>query len=129
MSPTSTLPLYASLLSVLHAELSHLDPGFFETQLPSLSDTILASLDALRTSLIDASPMWEPITGSSKDVWTTVVKNWKRLSEVAMERFGWELGMVGMRAWEREHKRKRDEGEVDLEDLEEGDDAPVLVEM
>jgi A1 cistron-splicing factor AAR2 len=129
LSPTSTLPLYASLLSVLRAELSHLDPGFFETQLPSLSDTILDSLDALRTGLIDASPLWEPITGSSKDVWTTVVKNWKSLSEVAMERFGWELGMVGMRAWEREHKRKRDEGEVDLEDLEEGDDAPVLVEM
>lgn len=54
---------------------------------------------------------------------------WNAVAGVAMERFGWDLGAVRGtlgRGWEA---RAEDGDEVDIEDLEEGEDAPVIVEM
>lgn len=73
-------------------------------------------------------------------MWLEVVAAWEKVSVIAMERFGWELGMIkGGRARKRAYEGKqlgstatprvRDLDEVDLEDLEDGEDAPVIVEM
>lgn len=55
-----------------------------------------------------------------------------------MKKFGWNLESIKLgstrRQLERDQQlgvmnRGRDEDEVDLEDLEEGDEAPVIVEL
>lgn len=125
----SALPLFTSFLTLLTSQLTFLDTSFFAEQMPSLDFYLLGELDALNAALSDANAEWE-----GQEVWKEVIKRWDALSAVAMERFGWELGMIkGSRGRERE-QIKRDPGvysddEIDLDDLEEGEDAPVIVEM
>lgn len=107
--------------------------------MPSLEFYLLEELDALNSSLSDAAAEWSSREGEEGyEVWREVVKRWDLLANVAVEKFGWELGMIkGSRG--RKHgyegeQIKRDPGvysddEVDLDDLEEGEDAPVIVEL
>lgn len=64
-------------------------------------------------------------------MWREVVKRWDALAKVTTAKFGWDLGIIrGSRAkyLSAAGRSKRDEDEVDLEDLEEGEDAPVVVD-
>lgn len=107
--------------------------------MPSLDCHLLEELDALNSSLSDAAAEWATREGEEGyEVWREVVRRWDALANVAVEKFGWELSMIkGSRG--RKHgyegeQIKRDPGvysddEVDLDDLEEGEDAPVIVEL
>lgn len=105
--------------------------------MPSLDTFLLAELDALNSSLSDASAEWSAKQGAEgHEVWLQVVKRWDAMTALAMEKFGWQLGMIkgSRRGAAVVEQLKRDTGvysddEVDLEDLEEGEDAPVIVEM
>ncbi|KPV73637.1 uncharacterized protein RHOBADRAFT_54834 [Rhodotorula graminis WP1] len=106
----SALPLFASFLSTFLAQVDFLDESFFATQLPSLEQ----HLD-------------EAVAG----VWREVVKRWDAVAKLTTAKFGWDLGVIrGSRAkyLSASGRSKRDEDEVDLEDLEEGEDAPVVLD-
>ena len=124
--PTSSLPLYGSFLALFHSQLSFLDPAFFSDQMPGLDIFLLAELDVLCTSLAEAGTEWNAQGGGAAEVWKRVCGAWEAVAEVGMEKFGWELGMV-----RRRHPvvLEKEDDEVDFEDLEEGEDAPVIVEM
>lgn len=133
---STTLPLFASFLQVLHSQFSFLDPSFFSTQLPSLESHLLSSLSSLRSSLSDAAPEWYALPNDSpaREIWDTLVGRWNELAAMSMERFGWELGLIeGTKAKYTELTRKEEEGdgegEVPFEELEEGEDAPVIVDL
>ncbi|KAK4057049.1 hypothetical protein OIO90_001949 [Microbotryomycetes sp. JL221] len=132
----SALPLLAMFLTVLNQQLLFLDQSFFSEQMPSLDTFILQQLDALHANLEDAAPAWstfDQISYPPIKVWHQLIDNWNTLSTNVMTRFGWELKTV--RGSRRQGyagfdlKQQQDNGEVDLEDLEEGEDAPVIVEM
>ena len=136
-----TLRLYADFLDVLATQTGELPNDFFSTQvaMPSLERSLLDDLDELRRALDDAAPQWLalPDAHPSSETWRTVVRNWDRLNDVTTERFGWEIGAIRgggakRKEWEemlvRQARRMDDSGELDIEDLEEGEDAPVIVE-
>ncbi|GAA6038389.1 hypothetical protein JCM8097_007624 [Rhodosporidiobolus ruineniae] len=136
-SPTlnsASLPLFASFLALFHAQLAFLPDDFFTTQLPSLEQHLLDSLAALSNALSDALPAWTAAgetDAAIAEVWKEVIKRWDALAQLAMGKFGWDLGVVkGSRAryTVAEGRAKREEDEVDLEDLEEGEDAPVIMD-
>lgn len=160
LSSNVTLPLFASFLAVVDAHLRYLEPDFFSLHLPSLEQDLVAHLERLRVALSDAAPLWLDKTtafarsssSSSKkeddggvaaaelvgEVWSTLVKRWNALGAIAMEKFGWDLGMIaGTRAPPRPPSRRDDHddtGEGDSEgipfdELEEGEDAPVIVDL
>ncbi|GAA6055121.1 hypothetical protein JCM3770_007451 [Rhodotorula araucariae] len=130
----SSLPLFASFLSTVHAQVDFLEPTFFSTQLPSLEQYLLDSLAQLSNALSDALPAWEELGARDANVagvWREVVKRWDALATLTTAKFGWELGVIrGSRAkyLSRDGRSRRAEDEVDLEDLEEGEDAPVVVD-
>ncbi|BGP42201.1 hypothetical protein JCM10449v2_006206 [Rhodotorula kratochvilovae] len=130
----SSLPLFASFLSTFHAQVDFLEPTFFSTQLPSLEQHLLDSLLHLSNALSDALPAWEELGARDANVagvWREVVKRWDALATLTTAKFGWELGVIrGSRAkyLSREGRSRRAEDEVDLEDLEEGEYAPVVVD-
>lgn len=119
--------------------------------MPGLDLHLLTELDHLCAALSDAAKEWNSRDNSSStstssgsgeaDVWRTVVERWDRLAAQTMERFGWELGMVKgsrkhgyageqkRREVEKEEKVEEWTGEVDLEDLEDGEDGPVILEL
>ncbi|GAA5890814.1 hypothetical protein JCM5296_003429 [Sporobolomyces johnsonii] len=160
-----TLPLFASFLSLFLAQLEFLDPDFFATQLPALETHLVAELEHLRVALSDASAAWQslaqpalastsPLPSSSSAgpaaVWRTLVARWNALAATAMEKFGWDLGLIeGTKAryfelrqakpkkreagalgseWEDEEE-EGDGGGIPFEELEEGEDAPVIVDL
>ncbi|GAA6061971.1 hypothetical protein JCM10212_005215 [Sporobolomyces blumeae] len=129
----TSLPLVASFVQVVAAQLSFLDPTFFSTQLPSLETDLLSSLSDLRRSLSDAASAWYGLASDSpaREIWSTVVSRWNGLSASTMEKFGWDLGMIeGSKARYGELRDEMtDRGEVPFEDLEEGEDAPVIVDL
>ncbi|GAA5963392.1 hypothetical protein JCM3765_003052 [Sporobolomyces pararoseus] len=132
----TTLPLFASFLSVLESQLSFLDSNFFSTQLPSLESHLLSNLSHLRRSLSDSSTDWYslPQDSPASSIWNTLVNRWNQLTAITMEKFGWELGLIeGSKARYGELERMKEKagggGEVPFEDLEEGEDAPVIVDL
>lgn len=130
----SALPLFASFLAVLTRQVAFLDQGFFSDQMPGLDIFLLGELDALLVSLTDAAPYWAQRDGPETEVWRTVVQRWDALTVCVIEKYGWELGMIkGTRkygyAGEQMQRALDRTDEVDIEDLEEGEDAPVIVEL
>lgn len=130
----ASLPLFASFLSVFLAQVQFLEGDFFATQLPSLERDLLDSLSALSQALSDSLTQWTAIgekEPGTATVWKEVVKRWDDLAAATMERFGWDLGVIkGTRAeyLVQGGRVERAEDEVDLEDLEEGEDAPYVVD-
>ncbi|GAA5876828.1 hypothetical protein JCM16303_006299 [Sporobolomyces ruberrimus] len=128
-----TLPLFASFLSVIHSQMSFLDSNFFSTHLPSLESHLLSSLEHLRSSLSDESPHWYslPTNSPASPIWKTLVSRWNELAATTMEKFGWDLGLIeGSKARYGKLKEELDQGgEVPFEELEEGEDAPVIVDL
>lgn len=130
----SALPLFASFLSTFLAQVEFLDETFFTTQLPSLEQHLVESLGHLSDALSDALPSWEELGARDEavaGVWREVVKRWDALAKSTTAKFGWDLGIIrGSRAkyLSAAGRSKRDEDEVDLEDLEEGEDAPVVLD-
>ncbi|GAA5874777.1 hypothetical protein JCM3774_003435 [Rhodotorula dairenensis] len=131
---TSSLPLFASFLASVHAQVSFLESDFFSTQLPSLEQHLLDSLAVLLQSLSDAQPAWSRIRerdAGAASVWAEVVKQWDALAKTSMAKFGWDLGVIrGTHApyTAPGGRVERDDGEVDLEDLDSGDEAPVILD-
>ncbi|KAM0754277.1 hypothetical protein T439DRAFT_378333 [Meredithblackwellia eburnea MCA 4105] len=124
------LPLYVSLIKSFHTQLESLPSDFFAIQLTALEPFLLTELDALRQNLEDASPAWLSLPPSlpATEVWHMLIKEWDAMISMAMEKFGWDVGVVrgGKKVVEG---RERVEGELDWEELEEGEDAPVIVEL
>lgn len=125
------LPFYACFLTLFHAQLAFLDDAFFSEQMPGLDLFLLGELDALREGLSDAAREWQIATGGQADVWTLVVAKWDAVTALAMERFGWDVGVIrGTKMGFAGGQVPRGDAEdVDIEDLEDGEDAPVFVEM
>ncbi|BGP18564.1 hypothetical protein JCM10213_003027 [Rhodosporidiobolus nylandii] len=129
----ASLPLFASFLALFHSQVDFLEPDFFTTQLPSLKAHLLDSLTVLSQALSDALPSWLALSQTDEKVagvWKEVVKRWDALAALTMAKFGWDLGVIkGSRArYTTEGRTQREEDEIDLEDLEEGEDAPVIVD-
>ncbi|GAA5823056.1 hypothetical protein JCM11251_007468 [Rhodosporidiobolus azoricus] len=130
----ASLPLFASFLSIFLSQVNFLESDFFTTHLPSLERDLLDSLAVLSQALSDALPAWVELgTKDPKvaEVWAEVVKRWDGLAAVTMEKYGWDLGVIrGSRAGylTGEGRSRREGDEVDFEDLEEGEDAPVIVD-
>lgn len=131
---TPSLPLLASFLASVHAQVGFLASDFFSTQLPSLEQHLLDSLAVLLQSLSDAQPAWSRVGDSNAGaaiVWSEVVRQWDALAETSMAKFGWDLGVIrGTHApyTAPGGRVERDDGEVDLEDLDSGDEAPVILD-
>lgn len=131
----AALPMFASFLSIFTRQIAFLDDSFFSEQMPGLDNFLLTELDALHASLSDAAPHWAKREGSADaEVWLTVVRRWDTLTAAVVEKYGWELPMIkGSRkhgyTGEQMRRAEAAEDEVDIEDLEEGEDAPVIVEM
>lgn len=66
----------------------------------------------------------------NETVWRYTIERYNDLAALTMTRFGWSLGMI---KGSRKHGYGQDivvgENEVDFEDLEEGEDRPVIVEL
>ncbi|GJN92467.1 hypothetical protein Rhopal_005497-T1 [Rhodotorula paludigena] len=131
---TTSLPLFASFLSAFHAQVDFLDETFFSAQLPSLEQHLLDSLAELSQALSDALPAWEDLgahDAAVAGVWNEVIRRWDALAALTTAKFGWDLGVVrGSRAkyLSAGGRAQRAADEVDLEDLEEGEDAPVVLD-
>lgn len=128
-----SLPLYCSFFSILYNQLNFLDEEFFSVQMPGLDIFLLTSLDTLSTSLSEVSTYYHVTSTSTSapeiEIWKELIKRWNDLTQLSMKKFGWELNMIkGSRGIGITKPQER-EDEVDLEDLEEGEDAPVIVEM
>ncbi|KAL8293021.1 hypothetical protein RQP46_000715 [Phenoliferia psychrophenolica] len=124
------LPFYVCLLTVFHAQIAFLDDAFFSEQMPGLDTFLLTELDLLREALSDAAREWPLEGGPPFEVWKLVVAKWDALTALVMERFGWEVGVIrGTKSGFAGGQIRRDPDEVDIEELEEGEDAPVFVEM
>ncbi|SCV71477.1 BQ2448_3065 [Microbotryum intermedium] len=141
-SSSSSLPMLASHLSILRYQLLSLDDEFFSLHLPSLSTTLTKSLQDLQKNLSDVSQTWLREIGTSAFViWQEVVKRWDRLTADVMERFGWEVAairggmLMGSNLIEDSVGRvprgmeNAQLGWDDDDELEEGEDAPVVVEL
>ena len=130
-----SLPLYASFLQIFTDQLQFLDKEFFSVQMPGLDIFLLTELDILHVSLSDASSHWNAIGGPGEEIWRVLVARWDTMTRISTEKFGWELGMIRgsrKRSGEELSKSLREaerENEVDIEDLEEGEDAPIIVDM
>ncbi|KAM0790641.1 hypothetical protein ACM66B_004502 [Microbotryomycetes sp. NB124-2] len=129
----AALPLVASFLAVLQAQLDFLDQSFFSDHMPGLDIFLLQELDHLNANLTDSAPAWSTLddeTVPAVKVWQQLIENWNSLGLKAMEKFGWEVKAVrGARAQGYAgYKLQREDNEVDIEDLEEGEDAPVIIE-
>jgi A1 cistron-splicing factor AAR2 len=116
---------------------SFLDSTFFSTHLPSLESHLLESLTVLSTSLSDALPSWVALAHDDSNiagVWKEVIKRWDALAAVTSEKFGWDLGVIkGSRAGYAtaapgQGRTWKEYDEMDFEELEEGEDAPVIVD-
>ncbi|GAA6011149.1 hypothetical protein JCM11491_006741 [Sporobolomyces phaffii] len=134
LTSETTLPLFASFLAVIESQMAFLEPTFFSTQLPSLESHLVSSLSHLRAALSDASPHWYALASDSpaSPIWTTLVARWNALAATTMERFGWDLGLIeGSKAKYGRLKTRLDsgDGQVPFEELEEGEDAPVIVDL
>ncbi|GAA5859061.1 hypothetical protein JCM8547_003987 [Rhodosporidiobolus lusitaniae] len=134
---TSALPLFASFLALVYSQVDFLEPSFFSTQLPSLEAHLLDSLAILSQSLSDALPAWTHLAQEDPNVasvWKEVIKRWDALAALTQERFGWDLGVIkGSRAGYTtaapgQGRVWHDADEQDLDELEEGEDAPVIVD-
>jgi len=153
------LPLFASFLSTLLAQFAFLAPDFFAVQMTGLEDALLDEFAALRRGLRDADEAWErePAREPGRAVWREVVGRWEDLRVRTTEKWGWTVGEVrrpkrvlaevekaeqqGGRGGKWDDSSDEDDGAdarggvedgsdyIDIEDLEEGDDAPVIVEM
>ena len=121
MPESVLLPLFVVFVETVTAQLSFLPPDFFSTQLPSLERFLLDSLEALKRGMEDALPAYP----TDHVVWKAMLDRWTRLADTTVERFGWQLGMV--RGSRHRFVSTEDDG-VAIEDLEEGEDAPVIVE-
>lgn len=132
-----SLPLFASFLTILIDQFEFLDSEFFAAQMPGLDNFLLDELDHLCIGLSDAAPEWNQSGsrgGAGVEIWRFIVERYVTFANLTSEKFGWQLGMIkGSRATgyasQLAAKSKEREHEVDVEDLEEGEDAPVIVEM
>ncbi|GAA5940604.1 AAR2 splicing factor family protein [Sporobolomyces koalae] len=138
LDSSTTLPLFASFLAVIHAQFEFLDSTFFSTQLPSLESHLVECLAQLELSLSDAASSWYrlPPDSPAREIWNTLIHRWNALGAITMEKFGWDLGIVkGSKAkyGQLELDSKRDDRDGDegipFEELEEGEDAPVIVDL
>ena len=117
-------------LSTFHAQLSFLDDAFFSEQMLGLDTFLLTELDLLRKALSDAAPEWPIVDGQAATIWLLVVAKWDAVTALVMERFGWDVGVIkGTKSGHAGGQVRRSEDEVDFEELEEGEDAPVIVEI
>ncbi|KAK4052433.1 hypothetical protein OIV83_002235 [Microbotryomycetes sp. JL201] len=128
----AAMPLIASFLSVLETQLAFLDQSFFSDHMPGLDIFLLQELDQLNANLTDSAPTWSQLDQAlpAVKVWQQLIRNWNSLSMTATEKFGWEIKAVrGARTQGYAgYNLLRRDNEVDIEDLEEGEDAPVIVE-
>ena len=103
--------------------------------MPGLDIFLLTELDFLQGSLSDASIHWNSVGGKGEEIWRVLVQRWDNMTRISTEKFGWEVGMIKgsrKRTGEELSKSLREaerDNEVDIEDLEEGEDAPIIVDM
>lgn len=119
------LDSYTDFLSLLHSQFTALRPEFFVEDLPELESFFINTLEALRQNL--------------KPVAEHVAKPWTALQDLVQEKFGWPLkpvaGFMPVQTGTTHYNLASQEGQsgrvMDDEDLlaEEGDDAPVVVEL
>lgn len=116
---------HIAFLSTLRAQLILLQSDFWSTQTsPSEEQAVLKELDILRAniarSLSAAGLANQPGNGTAQEAQRAkLVTAWRSLSHLTFEKFGWQLD------------RRLDE-EAEVEDdmkAEEGEDAPVIVDL
>lgn len=103
--------LYLSLLRTLAAQLQALPSEAFTTELPELDVFYLDQLDSLRHNLVKAQSTWDSKTQND------VRYAWEELSDVARKKYRWSIGLL------------EDDNNVSDEEDEEGEYAPVVVDM
>ncbi|GAA5919404.1 hypothetical protein JCM1841_005995 [Sporobolomyces salmonicolor] len=122
----------------LLAELEHLRVA--------LSDASASWQSLAQPALASTSPL--PPSSGPAAVWSTLVARWNAVAATSMEKFGWDLGLIegtkaryfelrqsttkeregGGLGSEWEDQEEGDTGEIPFEELEEGEDAPVIVD-
>jgi A1 cistron-splicing factor AAR2 len=134
LSPSEGLPLVASFLSqVLLPHLERVRQEFFEEDLPDLDVFLLEELSVLRLALRAAQRHYE--SASDKTSFAQAREAWYNLRQAVDTRFGWKLG--GLESDEAASAQKGGKlhynllSQPDEEDeyVEEGEDAPVVVEL
>ena len=87
----------------------------------------------MENSLLEAQAEWKGTVDQAGParVFELVVDAWETMRKTGSDRFGWDLGSLRKKtgAGSSGGGWKREEGEVDIEDLEDGEDGPVIVEM
>lgn len=150
MIQKACLPLYKSFLTLFKIQLDFLEDTFFSTELPDLETFFLDQLSALQSNLQEAGLDWELIDSNSltdqagaKSIWNLIIIEWDSIINLSMKKFGWNLESIRLGKSRRDAQRLenqfidpsavntvgRDDDEIDLEDLEEGEDGPVIVEL
>lgn len=119
------LDTYIDFLSLLHNQLTALRPEFFVEDLPELESFFISTLETLRQNL--------------KPVVEHIAQPWTALQDLVPDKFGWSLkpvsGFMPVQPGTTHYNLASQEGQsgrvMDDEDLlaEEGDDAPVVVEL
>lgn len=82
--------------------------------------------------MIEAQSEWKLVQDQRgpAGVFELVVDAWETVRKTGSDRFGWDLGSLKKKSGAGQNGGwKREEGEVDIEDLEDGEDGPVIVEM
>lgn len=118
--------LYQDLLTVVTSQIDFLRPEFFVEDLPELEAFYTDTFEALRHHLKSF--------GTS-----TLVSQWERLSSLTKTKFGWNLKQIsgyaqvqpGTTHYNLASESSASSRTMDDEDLlaEEGEDAPVVVEL
>ncbi|WVW84051.1 hypothetical protein I302_106079 [Kwoniella bestiolae CBS 10118] len=112
---------YIALVDTLASQIQAIPDGTFDTELPELDVFYLDQTDSLRRnlgtamSLSEDTPRWDGVAS------TRVISSWSKLRE-AGKQWGWEISELTMNS-------ARLNGEDDDESEEEGEYAPVIVEM
>lgn len=114
--------LYSGWVDTLAAQISALPDGVFDTELPELDIWFMEEIEALRVHLSTG-------LGASDGLWvggdkaSGLQEGWDRLRRTAKRKFGWQIGELKPSTGVA--------GEVGSgeEDEEEGEYAPVIVEM
>lgn len=104
--------IWSTVLDTFSAQLRALPDTAFDAELPEMDVFLITQLESIRSNLSGK------ISLQPNDNHKLISSAWTRLRDVASQKFGWQL--------------PADIGEVipssDLEELEEGEDAPVVVD-
>lgn len=118
---------HAAFLQVLVAQMHLLEDDFWSTQsTPSDERNLISDLDSLRANIgrslarsaaiVRSNPASQATTDS---VVNDLIGAWRSFSHLTLTKFGWQLD-----------RRLDEEAEVEQDlEAEEGDDAPIIVEM